>query len=60
LLKELTADFNAWAKDDLRCPWPNATLSEKLSDLGLEIRRATPGMAVSGIKLKPRNGDLWL
>jgi putative DNA primase/helicase len=60
LLKELTADFNVWARDDLRRPWPNATLSEKLSELGLEIRRTTPGMAVSGIKLKPRNGDLGL
>jgi putative DNA primase/helicase len=39
LLKELTTDFNAWAKDDLGRPWPNATLSEKLGGLGLEIRR---------------------
>jgi hypothetical protein len=50
----LTADFNAWAKDDLGRPWPNATLSEKLGGLGLEIRRTKKGKAFAGIRLDQR------
>jgi len=56
LLKELTADFNAWAKGDLRHPWANATLSEKLSGIGLASQHTMYGAVFAGIKLKPR-GD---
>jgi putative DNA primase/helicase len=58
LLKELTPDFNAWAKDDLRRPWPNATISEKLQMLGLEKRHTRQGNAFVGIKLKLHD-DFW-
>jgi putative DNA primase/helicase len=51
LLKELAADFNAWAKDDLGRPWPNATLSEKLCGRGLEGRHTKKGTVFAGIRL---------
>jgi len=55
LLKQLTVDFNAWAKDDLSRPWPNTTLSEKLGGISLEPRHTKHGTAFVGIRLKPRD-----
>jgi putative DNA primase/helicase len=54
-LKQLAADFNAWAKDDLSRPWPNTTLSEKLGALGFESRHTNKGTIFAGITLKPRD-----
>jgi P4 family phage/plasmid primase-like protien len=52
LLKKLTADFNAWAKDDITRPWPNAAVSEKLKELGFEKAALNQGTVFAGITLK--------
>jgi hypothetical protein len=50
-VKDLTVDFNAWARDELGRSWPSASLSEKLTAIGFEFRRAKKGMVCVGLRL---------
>jgi putative DNA primase/helicase len=51
-LKELAADFNSWAKNEIRRPWPNVTLSDRLKELGLGSKHTKTGASFLGVRLR--------